>query len=205
MADVEIILSAYPDETTTDVSFPTDGADADDEKRKTVSFPLHVTLRLSETAHCTLELRQGYPTRSNIQISSYRSRPNEKARMEATVAAIRATAQKCLEEGVEGGLACCAIAFETWNDLEETNGEQQEDDGVTEASSSLLHPHPTTEKKFEWISGEPLMDRKSTFQAHVCGITSESDVKLALQQLMDSSPKLHRATHNMVRANYSTA
>jgi Uncharacterized protein family UPF0029 len=51
---------------------------------------------------------------------------------------------------------------------------------------------------FPWIIGSPLVDRKSTFLAHACHVSCEADVKIAIQQLLDSHSKYRRATHNMV-------
>ena len=53
------------------------------------------------------------------------------------------------------------------------------------------------EKHYHWISGEPLLDKKSSFQAHLCEVHSEEDVRGALQQLLTSSSKIQRASHNM--------
>ena len=55
----------------------------------------------------------------------------------------------------------------------------------------------TTQKHYTWISGQPLLDRKSSFQAHLCEVYSENDVREALYQLLTSSSKIQRATHNM--------
>ena len=55
----------------------------------------------------------------------------------------------------------------------------------------------TTITVYEWISGEPLLDKKSAFQAHLCKVYSESDVKDSLHQLLTSSSKIQRASHNM--------
>jgi hypothetical protein len=54
-----------------------------------------------------------------------------------------------------------------------------------------------TTKVYEWISGEPLLDKKSAFQAHLCKVYSERDVKDSLHQLLTSSSKIQRASHNM--------
>jgi hypothetical protein len=182
LSDLELLASAYPDETHSTTA--------------RIQFPLHVTLKLSDTAHCQLEYTEGYPETSNVQISSYRSsRSDEKARMEAAVTAIRRTAEDCLQEGIEGGLACCAAAMEAWSD-EGVNTTIVED----EEEEVVVKTEQTASKQYEWMSGEPLLDRKSTFQAHVCRIFSQSDVSPALQQLLQSNSKLRRATHHMVRS-----
>jgi hypothetical protein len=197
LADLEMVVSAYPDE----ISVSTDSSD-------NTGSPLRFTLRFSETANCLLEFARGYPETTNVLISSYRSSPKEKARMEAVVAALRSKASECLELGVEGGLVCCGAAFEVWNEFEERRlaetGDAAAAASYREISSSALvaavAAAARTSNKFAWKSGEPLLDRKSTFQAHVCGIESESDVHEALQQLFNShNNKLQRAAHNMVR------
>jgi len=194
LADVEMLEAAYPTEIET--------------ANKARRFPLHVTLRLSDTAHCQLELVRGYPTETNVRISSYRSGSSapEKARMEAALSAVRRTAGECLQDGAEGGFACCAAALEAWN------GVEPEDDGAGDAAVSAGEKNDGTvqeggggggkeedEKRFEWITGGPLVDRKSTFIGHVCRISCEADVRPALSQLLDGNSKLQRATHNMVR------
>lgn len=80
--DVEMLLAAYPDEIS--------GSSANDAE-----FPVRVRLQLSNDAHVNLEFQDGYPTTLGVQISSYRSKPHEKERMEAAVTAIRETAQQC--------------------------------------------------------------------------------------------------------------
>ncbi|KRY12992.1 Protein IMPACT-B [Trichinella patagoniensis] len=45
-------------------------------------------------------------------------------------------------------------------------------------------------------SGEPLTDRKSTFQAHVAVVKSKQDVENVIRKLLENS-KIARATHNM--------
>jgi len=192
LADVEILTSAYPDEVTTTTTCPTPR-----------QFPLHVTLHFSETAHVDLEWTAGYPETSNITIASYRSssNPKEKLYMEAALDAIRQTAAACLNDGVEGGLACCAAAMDAWNDKMESQHHmlQQQQQAATNMAILPQMASSSGQTTFDWISGEPLVDRKSTFIAHVCRITCEADVKLALHQLIGGNAKLLRATHNMVR------
>jgi len=178
LADMEMLSAAYPDEIKEPEDF--------------TSFPLKVSLVLSNTAHIELEYVKGYPVDSNVQIASYRSNTNEKVRMEATVAAVRTAANECLREGIEGGLACVAAALETWSDY----GDAEEPD----TPSTPTEVTPTRTKTFRWINGEPLLDRKSTFQAHACRVSTDADVREALSQLLDGNSKLQRATHNMVCA-----
>ena len=144
LADIEMMRAAYPDETSTIDSIPE-------------AFPIVVTLQLNKSDFIELEFGHGYPTRSNIQVLRYRS-SKQNERLERAVAAVRRTAQECLENGVEGGLACCAAALEAWNEC------QDESDPVKEETVACP---PTITKSFNWISGEPLVDRKSTFLGHV--------------------------------------
>ena len=211
-ADLEMLLAAYPEEVVVIVS------DATRASSNGLFLPLQVKLVISPSAHVELEIIQGYPVDSNIQISSYRSSSEEKARMEQAVTAMRATANQCLQDGIEGGFACVSTALDTWNNVELTpwsNGSIVEST-ATKAADTLWntsHPSPADEPdsfplrqpspsaaatSLTWITGEPLFDRKSTFVAHACRLHHESDVRPALEQLMASNHKLHKATHNMV-------
>jgi hypothetical protein len=181
LADFEMLIAAYPDEIR---SFTQDN---------TAAFPLRIALQLSPTAHCDLQISEGYPVESNLQVTSYRSNPEEKGRMEAVLSAIRGTSEECLENQVEGAFACCAAGLEAWKHTKEGHR-------VLEGVSSLnIARNQTAEARtlFRWIIGEPLIDRKSTFLAHACRVTSEADVRQALHQLLDGNSKLQRSSHNM--------
>ena len=185
LADIEILQSAYPDET----SQPTETSPT--------AFPLHLTLHLTEDAYIELAFVEGYPHRTNVQVAKYRSSRLKHAQIELAVAAVRETAAECLEAGAEGGFACCAAAFQAWQEAEEA--------AAAETANTMASSHAKSEeaatpsKKFQWVSGTPLLDRKSTFQAHICRVTSELDVQLALDELIGSSNKIQKASHNMVR------
>ena len=47
------------------------------------------------------------------------------------------------------------------------------------------------------VHGEPITDRKSTFQAHLCRVSSREQVRAVLAAL-NTDRKIARATHNMV-------
>lgn len=202
LADVEILCSAYPDETK-DVTL----------EQTSSQFPLHLILHFSETAYIQIEWVQGYPVKSNIQVATYRSKPLEYARLERAVKELRMAAELCLLEGVEGGLACCAAAFYAWNSdttdsFDEMNLSLDSTSvplvtaATSHCSGSHQHQHKQSLKSnlqtYSWNSGNPLIDRKSTFIAHACRIAAESEVQPALQQLLNSHSKFQRATHNMV-------
>jgi hypothetical protein len=191
VADLEMLAAMYPDETSVSEAVST----------STSTFPLQVTFRFSETAHIQLALVVGYLIDTGIQVVSYRSSPEEKARMEEAVTVFRSTAKECLDDGIEGCYACCAAALETWNDFDDGGNDTEIDPSAegTELAQHEPEPQPP-EKVFHWISGEPLVDRKSTFIAHACRISSDKDVREALHQLLDGNVKLKRTTHNMVSA-----
>ncbi len=179
-ADIEIIQSCYPDEITASSS-------CED------TFPFSFTLQLADGSGITLRLEKGYPIASGVQIADYRTDSwKQKARLEAVVRAVRKASDDCQEDEIEGCMACCAIALETWNDHEE-------DAAVNDSTEDDETPSmpQTPDKHYEWISGEPLMDRKSSFQAHLCEVYTEKEARQALQQLLVSSSKIQRATHNM--------
>lgn len=185
LADIELLQAAYPDEI--DV--------APNNNNNNKSFPLHVTLSLDGEGSSTigLEWMEGYPTKTGVVISSYRS--SQKERMDQVARRVRQAAQECLEDEMEGALACCAAAMEAWGDYVDENEEQAAQSMPIISTSSYEPPS----KVYKWISGEPLVDRKSTFVAHVCQVSSEVEVKEALYQLISSSSKIQRASHNMVR------
>jgi putative IMPACT (imprinted ancient) family translation regulator len=175
LADIEILQAAYPDE----VDFRVVGT----------KFPLHATLRLDDDSSIVLEFVDGYPMQSGVQVSSYRS--SEKNRIDAAARAVRQVAEECLEDEIEGGLACCAAAMERWQEYEQ----QQQADKEEEVVDSIQINPPS--RQYEWFTGEPFMDRKSMFVAHACRVASEQEVREALTQLLSSSSKIQRATHNM--------
>eukprot|EP00798_Chlamydomonas_sp_ICE-L_P026799 gene26799-4390_t len=47
-------------------------------------------------------------------------------------------------------------------------------------------------------TGEPVTERKSTFQAHVCQVTSYEEVKMMVGWLLQSSNKIRNASHNIM-------
>ena len=108
-ADIEIIQSCYPDEISSSSSY-------DDSS----TFPFQFTLQLSTDSsgsNLAFRLERGYPILTGVQIANYRTdNPKHKARLEAVVRAVRRVSSECQEEGIEGCIACCAIATEKWND-----------------------------------------------------------------------------------------
>lgn len=188
LADIAILQSAYPDEI--DVCVGIDGTQMQ-------QFPLQVALKLEENASSLiiLEFVDGYPIKTGVQIASYRS--SEKDKIDAVARAVRLAAEECLEEGMEGGLACCAAAAETWQDFDAQK--QPRHNGTSCKDSNSVEPIPRKQpsRQYEWIAGEPLMDRKSVFLAQACRVSNEKEVREALVQLLSSSSKIQRATHNM--------
>jgi hypothetical protein len=226
ISDIEILRSAYPDETT--FRQLSDNLDSDDDIDATTitylmkrTFPLHVTLYLSTSkrqAFIEFEWNHGYPTRTPLQISVYRddNHHNNKQRIERTVQAVRATALECYEDGMEAGLACCSTALEVWNSFDDDHTavcdetEPKSEESTTNIPSiPLLTSVPQaattsmtrTAAQYQWWTSDEskmIHDRKSIFVGHVCTIRFESDVQPALQQLLSNNNKLQRATHHMV-------
>lgn len=188
LADLEMIQAAYPDEISV--------AATDSE-----AFPLRFTLNLSENAGLVMELPKGYPAHKGVQISDYRTtKQSEKERLDAVVQAVRSTSLECLAEEMEGSISCCAAALEIWNETDEgiSQDDDDDDDDANAAEQSDRNvTASTTTQQHVWISGEPLVDKKSAFQAHLCFVRTEQQVREALHQLIQSSSKIQRATHNM--------
>ena len=210
-ADLELLQAAYPDEIAMDDATGTSSF------TNAACFPLMARLHFSKTASCQLQWRHGYPTSSNVEIIAWRAKDSsEQQRLEQALQAWRHMALEW--EGHEGvGLVCCAAAMEAWNDpstseakaaaavvedaLEEemaacncaADEDHTNDNCTPAATSSSSQPSSS----YNWTSGEPLVDRKSIFQAHLCRLQKEADVAEALHQLLTSSSKMQRATHHM--------
>jgi hypothetical protein len=181
LADIEMLQAAYPEE----IKF-------DDANKQ--DFPLQITLKLGDQSMLVLYFEEGYPSKTNIQILSYRS--PEKLRMDAVTRTVRIVAEDCLKEEVEGGLSCCAAAIDTWREYKLLNEAKLLT--VQEKLDTDLSTHQLGNSRFyNWTTGEPVVDRKSTFLAHACRVVSEVEVREALAQLLTSSSKIQRATHNM--------
>ena len=207
LADFEILLSAFPDETELcSNNNCSQQHQAEQQQATPTEFPLRVTFRLSETAWIQLEFIKGYPTSSGLQVVSYRSNSKETYRMEACVHAIKQSARECYEEQIEAALPCCLAAKDIWDNYDTTYNHT-----ITESENGHDGPNAITTTTtsannddnnylYPWITTESITEKKSIFQAHVCPVKSEHDVKCALQQLLISSTRIQRATHNMVRS-----
>lgn len=176
-----------------------------------MTFPIRWTLVLDSISCITLEMTEGYPTTSGVNVVSHRSSNAHKAHVEAAVAAVRAVAQECLDDGVESGWACCAAAVEKWNERDsfcsadvtigDANEARNQGHCVSRGNAAIELEKPFA---YQWHSGSFVTEKKSVFQSHICLIKREADVRPALSQLLDSNSKLHKATHNMVRPGTST-
>ena len=74
-----------------------------------------------------------------------------------------------------------------------------ENENCDKEQSPLNSPQPLhrTERCPVIHHGEPLNDRKSTFQAHVAEVTTVDQISIVLQELK-SNKKIATATHNIV-------
>lgn len=240
LADIEILFSAYPDEVrmveTSDEDISTTIVPDDSsirrheqhqqeqkqnhpEQNHNQHFPLYIIFQLSSTAILKLQFETGYPISSNITVVSYRCHPRETSCMEAIVTAIQNTSMECLENEMEGGLACCAVAKDLWDSYNTTSSAINNiananeivvdgGDGGEGGVGRILQPfvdfehqqdEQDNDQKYNWISSATIIEKKSIFQSHVCSVRSEDDVPMALQQLKYKNTRIQRATHNMVR------
>lgn len=193
LADIELLCSAYPDE----VAFVGNGC-SNSLSSSDQSLPLTVTLHLSDDALVDFQFDDGYPKDSAIKVTRCRS-SKEYPILQAAIRAFERTALECMQEGIEGALPCCAAAFEAWNSAKEDQKQNFETPPTTILKNQSETIDDQKKKSTVWVSGEPLIDRKSTFQAHLCHVHSEHDVQEALRSLNSISNKIARATHNMVR------
>jgi hypothetical protein len=196
-ADLEMLLAAFATELQ-----------MNDDELEHLQFPFQVTFQFSTTVSCVLEWREGYPLTEPLHLVAFRSSTShDKVRLEAALTAFRQHAEECFALQIEAGLTCCSAALEAWNAYTEvsnctTSKENADDDEMRlPKKEAVTKTENATIQSYQWMTGEPLLDRKSTFQAHVCNIHSDADVPPALFQLLQSSTKLQRATHNMVRAD----
>jgi hypothetical protein len=221
LADLELVAAAYPDE----VELPPELKNAESEdgaNERAIIFPIQFELRFNPASIVKLEMPAGYPTRGpGLRVVSYRSNSAEcKPRLELAVSAIRKASLKCFEDGIEAALACCAAGLESWREWSDLplSKHPTVDRADSEASTSAIAldgnslvvdhidnsalPFGSSElpEAVEWVSGNPIVEKKSVFQAHVCRIACEAQVRAALHRLIDGNSKLQRATHNMVRS-----
>jgi Uncharacterized protein family UPF0029 len=121
--------------------------------------------------------------------------------MERATLAIKTASEECLKDGIEGGLFCCAAAYDAWQeDTEESNCDSDALGLIVSDPNEVCQNN----RYFDWFSDEPVTEKKSVFQAHVCRVASEGDVHAALKQLIHGNTKLQKATHNMVGYGRST-
>ena len=119
-------------------------------------------------ANITMEFPKGYPAKA-LSVVSYRSShivPKEV--IENIVSCVKTTASEAVEVygSEECGLQCCAAALDCWNEwIEESRIlESQTKDLASEIQQDIQN-----DDDINWISSENLLvDRKSTFQAHIC-------------------------------------
>jgi Uncharacterized protein family UPF0029 len=226
IADIEILVSAYPDEIEIDKNnIIVQKQQQRQRQQQIVVFPIYVIFRLSNTAQITFQYIIGYPITSTITIASYRCNPNETIRMEATITAIKQTADECLKEQIECSLSCCSAAMVAWDDNIDCNDNNSNyhtpsslESGVDSSSSEINNNNTNNSKNnnissrivesynnlpneqmiFQFTTTTPHIEKKSVFEAYVCTISSEQDVPIALHQLLSSHNRFQRATHNMV-------
>ena len=78
-----------------------------------------------------------------------------------------------------------------------TMATEDKNEDTQESSPKIPHPPSRTEPCPTIHHGEPLTDRKSTFQAHAAEVTTVEQVAIVLRELK-SNRKIATATHNIV-------
>jgi hypothetical protein len=108
--------------------------------------------------------------------------------------------EKSAKSSKEEGPCCCVDKVSrSASRFEEDKDEPSSPDSSSHLQSSIL----TGEKMVEEVAisdishGEPLTDRKSTFQAHVAEVHSREEVLLILKKLKENR-KITVATHNIL-------
>mmetsp|Transcript_3118 Transcript_3118/g.5796 ORF Transcript_3118/g.5796 Transcript_3118/m.5796 type:complete len:374 (-) Transcript_3118:348-1469(-) len=180
----------------------------------TLSLPsslddVNITCQQKFGANVTMEFPAGYPTQKPLQVISYRISPSiNKEYIEKVVSCVQKAATESsglYGGGQECGLQCCAAALDCWNECltrQQEEHENVQNQPVTDDHNSFITEEckhvQRPQDEIHWISADKtLVDRKSVFQAHVCAVHSDEMVKRAVNQLIESSSKIQRATHNM--------
>ncbi len=78
------------------------------------------------------------------------------------------------------------------------------DSNISEEPDAALAASPTRQQApvFPVLHGALIIERKSTFQAHVAAVRSAADVRAALDAVF-AHPRVARATHNMYAYRFS--
>ncbi|KAI8056519.1 ribosomal protein S5 domain 2-type protein [Gilbertella persicaria] len=111
-------------------------------------------------------------------------------------------------EEEEEGLSKSMSILHVEEQQEESDYHPENDDISDEKEEDKTHDRPTvrslmgsnvyhTEKPPTIFSSEPLLDRKSTFVAHVAQVHSVHDVKVVVAHLLQNK-KIAKATHNIL-------
>ena len=222
IADLEMLSAAYPDEVNIPYDLPS--FENDDQASK-LSFPFTFTLTLPDpstitntgspstsnnksASFITMDLPKGYPTKAALKIQSYRCGGGStessmtKYPMEQSVQAAQNAALECFENEEEAGFQVCQAAISTWEEfIQELYEKDQDELALAQLELQDKHEKVMLEEGegITWISSTNLLiDRKSTFQAHITVVNSDDMVQRALRKLIGGSTKIQKATHNMV-------
>ena len=103
--------------------------------------------------------------------------------------------EKCMTESFEAGEP---VIF-TWAEMLREKLQEYDLEKTSVEPEKVLEEKNLTPKKLppiEIFSGEPIIDRKSTFQAFFAKVSTCKDAKRFREQLLENQ-KIARATHNM--------
>ena len=109
--------------------------------------------------------------------------------------------------------AGAGAALSAMTDAEETSGEADWESEWADADTDGIVVQPPaasaaavlqlSDASFPFVSGSPVTERRSVFQAHLAALTSSSALPPLLQAIR-THPRLSRATHNMLAYRVSS-
>lgn len=147
-------------------------------------------LKVKQISTLKWTLNRDYPSESpvdlSIDISERFMKRNEVVQMESKL-------KNSFSKGQTMILTCFELLSEEMELLQQqqnnTNTNMNENDQTTSTTSN-------NEKEIQIAAGEPVTDRKSTFQAFLSVVHNVEETKQMLRQLM-TNKKIATATHNM--------
>ena len=65
------------------------------------------------------------------------------------------------------------------------------------ANATAARLHEDLEEEPQWVLSSPVIERKSTFIARVCSVTSPAQARACVAHLLDTDKRVSKATHNI--------
>ena len=160
-----------------------------------------------EASSLRLRLPDAYPAEPPSVLGTHHSSGGKKGAGARDLGLFR----EALESVFQEGIVCLFDAVEDFTGrLEEElatqaveedvdDGEEGRDDhGARQAArEKALEADLASLPSPPWTLSQPIVDNRSTFIAHVAPVTSPSQARLYVQQLLASDKRIRSATHNM--------